>query len=82
MMSEFCPSDGQQLELLATPYRFTHVALSNTAAECVPDGRCQRRFSFLRREDVGKELAGPRIWQPLPFGGSFMSGRQFGVNIS
>lgn len=82
MMSEFCASDGQQLELLATRRRFTHVALSNTAADCVPGGRCHSRFSLLRREDVGKELAGPRIWQPLPFSSSFTSGRQFGVNIS
>lgn len=57
MMSEFCPSDGQQLALLATLHSFTHVALSNTASKCVPDAQRQRRFSFLR-EDVGKHLAG------------------------
>lgn len=56
MMSEFCPSDGQQLELLATPCRFTHVALSNTAAECVPDGRCERRFSFPAPGGCGQRL--------------------------
>lgn len=59
MMSEFCASDGQQLELLAALRQFTHVALSNTAADWVPDGRCQPRFTFLRPEDVGKDLAGP-----------------------
>lgn len=64
MMSELRASDGQQLELWAA--RFTHVALSSAAVDRVPDGRGQSRFSFLRREDVGKDLAGPGIWQPLP----------------
>lgn len=53
VMSEFSPSAGQQLALLATLHWLTHVAFS----KYVPYAQCQRNLSFLRK-DVGKGLAG------------------------
>lgn len=89
MMSEFGPSAGQQLALLATLHWLTHVAFSNKGSKYVPYAQCQRNLSFLRK-DVGKHLAGlvsgskreAGMKHRLLFSNLFMATLKFAVNIS
>lgn len=87
MMSEFGPSAGQQLALLATLHWLTHVAFSNKGSKYVPYAQCQHNLRFLRK-DVGKHLAGlvskreAGMKHRLLFSNLFMVALKFGVNIS
>lgn len=89
MMSEFGPSAGQQLALLATLHWLTHVAFSNKGSKYVPYAQCQRNLRFLRKH-VGKHLAGlvsgskreAGMKHRLLFSNLFMAALKFGVNIS
>lgn len=89
MMSEFGPSAGQQLALLATLHWLTHVAFSNKGSKYVPYAQCQHNLRFLHK-DVGKHLAGlvsgskreAGMKHRLLFSNLFMVALKFGVNMS